>query len=979
MPLEAQLIGSLLTALVVAYATTPLAIRLAGRLEFYDRPLGYKGHAAPTPYLGGLAVMAAFVVVVLVAAGEWDRTLPVVGGAALLWAVGTVDDRRGLSPFTRLAIEVAIAAGLWALGLGWDLGFGGLVDLAATALWVAGVINAFNLFDNMDGAAGTMASVVAGAVAVLGAVAGDAWLAVMAAALCGACVGFLPHNLASPARIFLGDGGSMPVGFVVAALVMIGASDAVREWQALAIGLLLVGVPLLDTCLVVISRRRRGLPVLTGGRDHLTHRTRGRLRTARGVALALGAAQALLASLALLTYRGGSLVLLAVVVAYVLAAATAIEILDTGFEDEATAGAATARRGPPPSLVVVGALGLVIGLSPFAQSAYDASWWAPAGIALITLLLGVVIARPPRLSAPAAVALGALGALAAWALLSRGWSPSPAGAVLFGDRLVVYVVALAVAVLLVTDTRRALWALGGAVAGTLVVALWSVGAMLLGLGADLFQVGRLNDPLDYINAQGAVYAMAMLPCLALAELRHRPRVAGAGMAAAVLLGGLAFLSQSRGTLLAALAAIAVALALAPGRLRRLGAALVALAAVAAAAPWLADVYAETVSDRTPAGTVQRAAVALVVAALVAGVAWAAVVRALRSAPRATVARARRVTLGALAAAALAAVVALAVGAGAIVDEVDRRVDAFTTLDVSESDDPSANRVLSGTGVRYDYWRIALDAFADEPLRGIGAGGYRVPYLQQRETLEDVGQPHSLELQVLAELGLVGGALLAVFLAALGWGAWRVARTPGRSPRHRVVSVGAIGMVVVWLVQTSVDWLHLLPGVTAMALLGAAALVRPLRPPRREPVGGRLARRGAIRAGAVVCGLLAVGALVLLSRQALAEHYRAAAREELAADRPDAGLDLADRALRIDGDTVAAYYLKAGALGRLGRDDEARAALEEALEREPDNYVTWVLLGDRAAAAGDERAAARAYARAAELNPRDPEVAALAAG
>ena len=292
----------MLTGLALAVATvywaTPVAIRVAQRLSFYDRPIGYKGHAAPTPYLGGAAVVLGFLAATLALTGDWERTVPLTLGVVTLWVVGTVDDRRHVTPLGRVAVEVALAAGLWYLDLGWNLGLGPAVDLFVTAAWVVAVVNAFNLFDNMDGAATTMASVVAAGVMILGIVEGDAWLSVVAAALCGACLGFLPHNLASPARIFLGDGGSMPVGFAVAALAMIGVSDANAAWQSLAMGLLFVGVPALDTTLVVISRRRRGISILTGGRDHLTHRARERLRTTRAVALALGGLQAVISALA---------------------------------------------------------------------------------------------------------------------------------------------------------------------------------------------------------------------------------------------------------------------------------------------------------------------------------------------------------------------------------------------------------------------------------------------------------------------------------------------------------------------------------------------------------------------------------------------------------------------------------------------------------------------------------------------------------
>src|SRR3954465_4541337 len=164
----------------------------------------------------------------------------------------------------------------------------------------------------------------------------DTWLAVSAATLCGACLGFLPHNLASPARIFLGDGGSMPIGFAAAALVMIGSAEAVPAWQSLVLGLVLVGVPALDTCLVMVSRRRRGISILTGGRDHLTHRTQRRLRTARAVAMALGAIQALVSALALFAIQGGAAAVVLIVVLYLVAGATAIALFESEERKQAT-------------------------------------------------------------------------------------------------------------------------------------------------------------------------------------------------------------------------------------------------------------------------------------------------------------------------------------------------------------------------------------------------------------------------------------------------------------------------------------------------------------------------------------------------------------------------------------------------------------------------------------------------------------------
>ncbi len=187
-------------ACVLVYAATPYAILLADRLQFYDKPAGYKGHAHPTPYLGGAALMGGFVIAVLVAAGDWNKTIPLVGGVALLWVVGTVDDRRTVPPGWRVLVELALASIVWASGLGWHLGAGAFVDLGVTCVWIVAVVNAFNLFDNMDGAASTMALVVSAGAAILGVVRGDAWLAVGAVSLGGACLGFLPRNLSLPAQ-----------------------------------------------------------------------------------------------------------------------------------------------------------------------------------------------------------------------------------------------------------------------------------------------------------------------------------------------------------------------------------------------------------------------------------------------------------------------------------------------------------------------------------------------------------------------------------------------------------------------------------------------------------------------------------------------------------------------------------------------------------------------------------------------------------
>src|SRR4051794_21801055 len=185
-----------------------------------DIPAGYKGHSRATPYLGGLALVSAVAISVF-AFGVWDsRYAALLIWGFVLFVVGTIDDKRNLNPLSRMLIEVFAALALWHYGLGWSVFGSDAANLALTIVWVVGLVNAFNLMDNMDGAASTVAGISAVGATCIAVIGGDMALALIVIAVAGACTGFLPFNLAKPSRIFLGDGGSMPLGFVVAGAVM---------------------------------------------------------------------------------------------------------------------------------------------------------------------------------------------------------------------------------------------------------------------------------------------------------------------------------------------------------------------------------------------------------------------------------------------------------------------------------------------------------------------------------------------------------------------------------------------------------------------------------------------------------------------------------------------------------------------------------------------------------------------------------------
>jgi UDP-GlcNAc:undecaprenyl-phosphate/decaprenyl-phosphate GlcNAc-1-phosphate transferase len=1013
MTLAVRLSVGFAMACAFAYVATPYAISLADRLQFYDKPVGYKGHARPTPYLGGAPVMAGFVVALLLAAGDGYKTAPLVGGVALLWVVGTIDDRKTVSPALRVLLELGLAVLVWACGLGWNLHMGFALDLGLTCLWILAVVNAFNLFDNMDGAASTMALAVSAGAALIGVVRGDAWLAVGAASLGGACLGFLPRNLSPPARIFLGDGGSMPLGFAAAVLVMVAAGTSTVAWQSLLVALLLVGIPALDTSLVIVSRRRRGVSLLTGGRDHLTHRARRFLPSARSVALSLGALQAVVSVTAVLASQGGTSFLVISAIVYILAAACAIVVLETqeveefGVVPQGVLAASVSSGGFSPAAVgCLLALGLGAGLSPFFFAYYDASVWVPIGLGLTVACAVGAIARPLRPTLPAGLAVGGLLGLGIWSLSSTAWAESVENAVVSGNRWLAYGALLLLMLVLLRGERRSALLLGAVAVGVGAVALSVLARLLGGDPGSLFLGGRLNAPLGYINGEGCLFVMGFWLSMAAAESR-RALLSGPAAAMATLMACLALLSQSRGTALAMLCSLVAVVAIAPGRTRRVYGLLVVAAAVALAAPDLLRVYSDTKAGAPAPGVGHAAGRAALLASLGVGVAWAALTGGWGLLSRAPAyPKAKQVGSWLLV---LPAAVALVVAIGSahrIQRDVRTQWDSFTHLAApagSTASSATQSRLLSGAGNRYDYWRIAWHMWKDHPLLGVGAGNYPRDYYQMRATTEDIQQPHSVELQSLAELGLPGLLLFACFVVGAVWGAFKTAERARIGALPRALTVAALGALVAWLAQTSVDWMHLLPGLTAIALAGTAVLVSPpppvaseQAPERKRAVSsestnlgaarqsspaprlriGALSRFGPVLGAAMVLATLVVAG-ASLSRQGLADIYRAQAERQLAA-HPAAALTDVDRALAIDSDAVQSYYLKAAALARFGQASGTERALRAALGLEPDNYVTWALLGDVAVREGKLSLAKRDYAQAHRLNPRNLTLSKLAA-
>ncbi len=317
----APVVPAFFLALLLAVVATPFCEWLAWRLGVLDLPSPRKLHQRPTPLLGGVGVYLSFAVATLAFARPVNdlHTVLLLGAAAAFALIGVVDDLRSLS-VAKLAVEAAVVVvivwlGDFRAGLPWPY----LGHLLAVG-WIVGVANAFNCLDCADGTASGAAAVSAAVLALFAALSERWAVAVAAAGLAGAALGFLRYNF-PPARIFLGDSGSLVVGFLLGALAAALATSLRTPWQL--VGLLMVlGLPVFDFLLVHWRRYRAGVrnPVsimASTGKDHLPHRLLAAGCSPRSVALRVYSACALLGAggLSVLLWGPGALAVVGPLVA----------------------------------------------------------------------------------------------------------------------------------------------------------------------------------------------------------------------------------------------------------------------------------------------------------------------------------------------------------------------------------------------------------------------------------------------------------------------------------------------------------------------------------------------------------------------------------------------------------------------------------------------------------------------------------------
>ncbi len=450
----------------------------------------------------------------------------------------------------------------------------------------------------------------------------------------------------------------------------------------------------------------------------------------------------------------------------------------------------------------------------FFTGGYFETQQAVAGLVAWLLVVVALLcsSRPLPSGRDAWLAIGGLGALGAWTLLSITWAPIAGSAYQAGQIVMLYTGALLAAAMLLRGRTVQRTVEPALAAGVLIVIGYGISERLLpGLlhfSRSVTAEGRLEQPLTYWNAMGELAALGFVLCARLCGDSARPRalrILAAGATAPLGLG--LYLSFSRGALFACAAGL-LALFFVARRREQLLAIGLAIAAGAlssiAAAPFRGVTsLAGALATRERQGAITFVLLAVIVVA--AGLAEAWMVRRERPAelrlPR---------HAGLIATAVICAGLALAIVVGA--------------------HEKSGTPITAGAGRfgtlksdRYAYWDVALRAFASEPLRGVGAGGWAVWWLRDR-TINDFAQDaHSLPLQTMAELGVVGLALLAVFLAGIGFSARKAVRAVP------ALAAGPIAGFVTYIAHAPLDWDWQMPALTLVAIVLGGALLALAQP------------------------------------------------------------------------------------------------------------------------------------------------------
>ena len=632
-------------------------------------------------------------------------------------------------------------------------------------------------------------------------------------------------------------------------------------------------------------------------------------------------------------------------------------------------GADWLRLGPNgQSVLAVGAIAVWWYWS-WTGGGVDPGSWGGGGIVLVLLLaVALAAARPLRTGSRARlVALTALLLFCAWNFASIAWADTRGDAWSGSDQTLLYACGFALFVLWrwrphATLVLPAVYALGVTAIGARTLAAAATGGNPLAY----LQDGRILPPIGYVNANVALWMTAFWAAVFVGSVREVPVVVRAVLAAAAtILLDLSVLGQSRGWFFLLPVFVVISLLLAPRRLRLLASLALPSIAALVAFPHLNTVY-ERIDRHRPLGdAVHTAGVVVLLSAVAVGLAaaaWAAADRRVRI-PN----TAQRVIAAVLLAATLAGIGALASARRADIAHPGRSVrthwaDFIRGYPVGDS----TVRFTGSLGSdRYQQWVVAWREFERHPLQGVGTDNYAAAYLLQRkEALIEPRYPHSVQLRLLSELGIIGTLLFVVFAAAAVTAALRVRRRLPAGPATGVAACLAIFFA--WLAYGTIDWFWEIPALAAPAigLLGLASSI--------DPDDGRPVRRLDGRASlAIACAAAAIG-IAAIAPPWSSFHYERAGVDAWRVS-PARSYRLLEHAASLNPLSDGPQLLEGSIALHLHDLPRARAALQGALERTPNNWYTNFQLA--LVFAEDERfgPASTYIRRAAQLNPREPLV------
>lgn len=602
---------------------------------------------------------------------------------------------------------------------------------------------------------------------------------------------------------------------------------------------------------------------------------------------------------------------------------------------------------------------------------YDQSTWYWGALVVLsmfgaTALIAFRSARPRR---GVLIALGAFAGYVAWSYLSITWAGSKGDALDGSNRALLYLLVFGVMALLPWTPKAALAALTAFALG-----VGAIGIVLLArLSSDdrvpsLLIAGRLAAPTGYINATAALFTLAALVATGLASRRELPaELRGLVLATACADLQLAVIVQSRGWLFTLPLVLVAAAAIVRDRLRIVAVAVLPIAGTLIPLHRLLDVFkgaeGNYLHQAAPRGGTAALIACAVVLVLGTVIGWAERLRK----PRPMGDTARRVVGTAVLTLALAAFAGGGIAAthGHPFAFIKRQWSGFSHQTVHYSTQSHFLDIGSG---RYDFWRVALDAFLAHPIGGLGQDNFGNYYLLHRRIAAEPEWTHSLELRLLAHTGAVGFLLFATFLAAAIGTALRISRRSGGLTA--AVTAVALLPLVDWVIHGSLDWFWEVPALTGPALgfLGVAVALgreREASPARSEapPRPVRLRTVAALAAVIAVCTVV-LGLPYLSVRET-------DVADNIAATNPDTALH--DLSTAADLDPLSAEPGRAAGTVALHFHlyATAQASFAQVAARDPGGWFGWFGEGLAASALGDRARAHELFARARSINNRQP--------